>query len=79
MTLSTAGEPPEPHESARSYRVAGSDLPGHFEHQFAPWRFAAADPGRGYAGTLLRLPLRTRAQAAASAISKVMTCRDAID
>jgi len=62
-----AGQP-----TARSYPMVPDELPRRFPDQFAPlttfgWR---ADGGAPMDGTLIRLPLRSHAQAAASALSR---------
>lgn len=50
--------------------AAGTDLPTHFAHQFAPWDFGGVGGGAAVKGTLLRLALRSEAQAASSGISQ---------
>ena len=58
----------------KQYRHAGADLPSRFADQFSVWRWAGAGPCEGaqVGATLVRLPLRTKAQAAsAAALSKV--------
>lgn len=52
----------------KQYHHTGTDLPSRFSDQFDPWDFAGADVKSGYDGTLLRLPLRTAAQASGSKI-----------
>jgi hypothetical protein len=52
--------------------AAGTPLPERFADQFAPWDFGGVDvTSGGCSGTLLRLALRTPAQAAAGGVSKV--------
>ncbi len=68
---SASAAPPEAVPQARKYKFTGTELPTHFAHQFAPWGFAGRDVSGGVEGTLLRLALRTNAQAASGAISHV--------